>query len=1437
MDRVKGGHADGLTGSIAARAVVGGPSAGRRLGILAAVAALGTSTAVAQTEFMPPPAAYPTQHHDHHCELMDGWVYAYKDDPTEPQCERGGPFPPEYNGSYPTDQGFPSWHHPSLCFHWPTRLHSALGPDPILDGWDPWWGFPMNLDLQIGAAPPGLPPRSVDPVLSSSPLVASGPGDRRSLVTFAERPSLHGTLDLVSGAPMLQAIDLELPFGGAVFRHVRTYADSVGIGKHEDSGFHDVGLDGNFYGAGGYLWDWHGVGWMMSENPIFLFDAAPPGCTPIETVGESDYFRRRCYLVIDAHHSIPFDRVVIDGDPYYVAPAHFDAMMSFKDGDWDDAQTGSGTGEWEEYPTEFYVWLHGGAMKYTIAPVYEDLHSGDEIAKNHAHRQRVAGTAEGGDGLPYYGVVTRIEDRYGNYAALEYCDFRQWDCNKLDAQGDDPSDECPEDPALECCQSCHQKGQLRRVRLFAAGDEEPTWTLVYVHRDFWQTQHGFHDPSAPGGSIDYDEYPYFRQTALQSIYVFEGEYNPTEQCPTIHFDRFQWGYPETDPDQYIWMDGDPEMHREQLLLERLPLAWEVEDAELAAANWVHHIQYLYTDHTDLFTEGKNLEHVFPAAKLDDHGGSQWGGEPTPRLIRVAARHRIDPTDPETLQERHWTYRYGMHDDTGNLIYDKAFIEAVFEPESIEAIFAGMTATGSTGGYGSVAEVADYLLVEDSNAAIPIRIGTDHDPFPESAPLREAATMYFGRLHHYVLAGSGSSGELRLSGMRYIPATPATRNYGFWGYDYTSAIMASDFMEELVTKFISSEVGHLSFARDAPAAYWDRSAGRAYRMYRFFRYPTATTPPSGEICHADPHLLRSIWTPPHRLCKNYDDVATGPLLGAGDNLNQEVWFAVLDEFEALDATLIPDGKTQAHMPTLVDPDPGEDWGRPTARRVLAFNALGLKLWERYYQIEGTDIALIQADGYRERVEYDEYGRIRRRASRGWGAAEMQHISGDPLSPPITQGLVTRFEYDLPGPLGSGGGVAASGARYSGDPEKPARPVSTTPNRVFVQSGWGDMVNPEPYQRPSYYVKELLHDPSRPDLLRGEIDFVTPIQQVDEHDPHHAGSITYAGIDPEEAIGVFTLRTYWDTPDPANPDTGKVRTQITVRGGAAPIEPGGTALYAVEAEAYDEKGRLQFQGRGLVADPEEPGSTAGDIFFIDFFAYNYRGEPVLEVRDITQPAPSEPTLTYYLNLVDELSNPGWASPQDSEPFEVTLPAGWAVAHPQGVTAAEYETERLFGLHGPQRTDFPNERSEIIKYKQVVQDFDEYAFQGLVWTGSGWEFRNPGQVRRFFGGTMVRAERAYWTASLPVDPSPFTTYQAVYEVKVDYDPSGRPTGASVEGRWPIRVGFRGLRPVRADLAPAGGRWDPHAAGRVQARPADRYLPGHEGPARGVGNTERAA
>lgn len=152
----------------------------------------------------------------------------------------------------------------------------------------------MNLNLAKGFGPGDFPPLATTPVESSSPLVPGRyPPDLAS--RFPSRPTLNGAVDLITGVPTLREIDFELPFGSATFRHVRTY--SPGFIEHSNWR-RSASEPYTFARWRGTMWDWQGAGWMMSENPIFLYDAAYHWQLGLP---------KRCYLIIDAYTSIPFE--------------------------------------------------------------------------------------------------------------------------------------------------------------------------------------------------------------------------------------------------------------------------------------------------------------------------------------------------------------------------------------------------------------------------------------------------------------------------------------------------------------------------------------------------------------------------------------------------------------------------------------------------------------------------------------------------------------------------------------------------------------------------------------------------------------------------------------------------------------------------------------------------------------------------------------------------------------------------------------------------------------------------------------------------------------------------------------------------------------------------------------------------------------------------
>ncbi|MCG3131835.1 MAG: hypothetical protein FLDDKLPJ_02645 [Phycisphaerae bacterium] len=329
-----------------------------------------------------------------------------------------------------------------------------------------------RFDLSVGYGPPEYLPPSADILSSSSPLIPRGAfAAARGPNVFPSRMT-HGVVDLVTGLPMIQAVDFELPFGGAVFRHVRTFS---------------ADFDANYTLVGGAplenlsvtRWDLNGRGWMMSEQPFLLIDAE---------YAWMDAPQRRCVMIVDSFHSIPF--LYDENQEKHIAPPWFDAVFS-----------DNGPQAPDNRPSEFYVWLHRGQVKYTFTANYTDFEDLDGNPRED----------------PYYGLVTRIEDRHGNAVEYEYC-------------APVASEYYNDAYETDCCRiECRQQGQLKAVRLRTAGTSSQAgsvaWTLLYTYRSY----------GPPGVEQDVFEVKRF----VHSIHVYAGNVASPESCMTIldYFDN------------------------------------------------------------------------------------------------------------------------------------------------------------------------------------------------------------------------------------------------------------------------------------------------------------------------------------------------------------------------------------------------------------------------------------------------------------------------------------------------------------------------------------------------------------------------------------------------------------------------------------------------------------------------------------------------------------------------------------------------------------------------------------------------------------------------------------------------------------------------------------------------------------------------------------
>ncbi len=497
----------------------------------------------------------------------------------------------------------------------------------------------LNLALHAGFGPLDLPPKHISPSHSTSPLVSRGAQQTTDTVRFPERPTHGDLVDMITGRPLPQELDFELPFGGATFRHIRSFSEYSA--EHRTTGCYQ-----SYGGADRTLsmWDWNGLHWMMSENPIFLIDA--------------QYYwnfreQKKCYFIPDAHHAIPFtydETISINkGKPVYIAPSWFDAIL-------DNNGVVDGDGKLVTPPTKFYLWLNRKSIKYTIEAHYEDVPDWMHEPTSCASGLSLCSMGDFLGGVPDYGLVTQIEDRYGNKIEYFYCEPSQFN------QDDPDTPHC-----TECCMTCNQKGQLKAIKLWTnAGtpDAEVVWTLLYTHRAFG-VPNRYADPADPEGLLRGDSITH--PHALHSIHAYKGDVDVPEGCLTIEFDRFC---------------------SESSITKTEEMNHEAIDAISAQQKWALEAKYLYDD-----PEGWSIEDCCRLRETysgvyseDTENGPLYKGY---RLIKSRVTRRSIALDGRTMETSAYKmYRYGVLTSTGWLhpnlksIYDNSTIQAILRGKEI-----------------------------------------------------------------------------------------------------------------------------------------------------------------------------------------------------------------------------------------------------------------------------------------------------------------------------------------------------------------------------------------------------------------------------------------------------------------------------------------------------------------------------------------------------------------------------------------------------------------------------------------------------------------------------------------------------------------------------------------------------------------------------------
>lgn len=1240
---------------------------------------------------------------------------------------------------------------------WRDEIHRNFSP------------FGSNLSLQVGPTPPDLPLVSNDPRVASSVLIPPAWGFSTRPVARYDRPTLGGIVDLVTGIPTIQEVDVKLPFGSAVYRHVRTYSEPP-------PGYHEVGCYGNYIDgaggdyegvsdlrvdwgrsagdSGGDYWDWHGQGWMIGESPVLLIDAHYDRAVAVRQT-DGTLTPRRCYFVLDSFTTIPFIQDPSSPHGDYVAPSQFDAFLDHN-GVWDGDH-------WDTRPTEFRVWLFDRSVCYTIRPVYQDVAPGTDIPAEYSGDCPVTDhdsptfvqtgggyLGEGANGVPYLGLTERIDDRYGNCIDLVYSSFS--------------ADACPGGPVEgcdRCCQNCNEKGQIAFARLIAgasydvtfdwasspvsqfdwtdADDGDVAWTLVYTYRSFGARRYDLtaHAPlTLP--------YEFHHQTAINSIHVYEGALPNTDLFDTggapinrtIHFDQF-------------WRStlGEAALDGIDALL----------PSQGVPSTWVHELRYVYAEPTP---NVGSLDYC-DADELHGYGintATEYYAEtfafscpdPTdqPRLIKVT-HTTVDPADSSEPAVATSLYQYdalGYHvaaDRTSTernywryittlrSIYHDATIKAALNELNADGTGPTWTVNSLITGFADDGGAAEYLDQTDP----PLTFSFDDIPDDAEYSCQTASSSWsrIADLSLYEWSSKDIAADECFGALADFPDRAG------------GASFSSDLFDNYIEKD-PDQAQHIATGSFVIADRgWSGSGLRYYKLYRFhhFGYEGAydfMTRDSGDICWPwnGTWVERAIYRHPYRriIPNKAVDVYTPPVDGVysgdsntGNTMQTPWWITVVDEYGEFDdmrvVASVPDGKT-----------PGGEWGvgqtvLPSSRRLLEMNGAGYVLFDKHWNLEDGSS---YADGVRDEFEYDSDGRLTEHRTIGWGAT--------PEADQADEGLVVRYTYRA--------NYDQNGDGDADDIEDIAHEIAS--RSIRRGSGLGGELLLERY---SYDL------PDRPDLPTASLIVLDPATEQGYTTTYNYDFLT--DIDGDSAD------------EPYAEDWLIARRQIlgpVVKVGigetAGDYRPQQTQFMETAKEG---RGRLVWKSYGL--EPVGGGDESYATRYFDYSHYDSYGRMTRQVVDAEAGAQLG-------NIMRLAADDPWeyeSSPGVVPPYpEINADGTGDERLPTGGQALHEVTKRAFRSKGVAVEERPGGKQTWYGYRRA--DGKDFTYvMDFVATNPGVPV-NPGKVIITDGPRPSETLSVKWEAYNPAFEIYTATYSPITTVEVGYDSAGRPTAASATG-----------------------------------------------------------
>jgi YD repeat-containing protein len=1188
-------------------------------------------------------------------------------------------------------------------------------------------GFAININPLCSPSIGDYLPAAPTVGLSALPLLPPGASGVPTGWQGSTRPVLEGAADLVTGLPLTQVTDLELPMDGATFRLTRTRSailselDRLSSGRAARDGTDDQPS------AMGRWWDWLGVGWMVSENPVLLIDSALP-----DIVGPN---ARTCYLALDAHHSIPFQQVNLavgtDGRPRvgYEAPPRFRARMTHN-GLWGipDGQGGYTAG-WETPPTQYEIWLYDGTVKYTYVAIREDVppniwnenysqpntpypDPNPDLRLSNYHDTPLYGSAavtwdpdqynherHPGFGIPHYGICVRMEDRFGHVVEIEYCNVTRESIDDPDTEG-----------CTECQQLCLRKGQIRHIKLkTVAGSQETVhWTLLYVHRLFPGDRI---DTAYPETSTNSETASFRGMSAIDRIYVYAGdvfEAHPglEDACLAIPSSDHPYRPGAIDP----------------------AVQWSL------PTDWVHQVRYFYPPQNWSWTGAL------------DPSATEMAKSPVVVMTQVDTRRQNSAGAglPGTETHRYSFYRYSGWVNARSS-RQQSWLERVYTAEDYERMLAWADEhKNDQGDYEATArhDLAQFLL----QPALKFAFADISVDFPREGNLPSLAMGWLEGMASVRVKPWGSQLGWPTSGTSEFPSAGFMLN---GSHEYLRDVPA----DRLVAGFGQSTVRTLS-------ARTPRGELHHYRVFHLLAIPHGPTVelPTGQPFHINglsysganldilqSRPLRSLFYHPYRWfsAPRYGDFPAWPpnaedWTSAAD-MSEVRWVRVIDEFAS--------ASDRDSTASYADDDRAIKPGQ-LSRRVVSMNAAGYILTDRTWEFRGQDVLAVggglgETYKYKSAQQYfadigtplpapptnggeDPVASVRNEAllvqhrSVGWSAVAPSQQQSD--------GLVRDFEYDF----------------YDGGLEPTVVPWQSR-IRLIAESVRKGTAGTK------LYTKRLFYSTDQPTDLVAEV-----IPLSSEVAGTRPDSIPEYPSDPSVAFPYSVTRWVSVRPEPqTTPTPPRNEWPVSRVINISPprqVEPGSGWYYPVQMQVYDtQTGLAPWTAAGLVRNPESPTSGTADdheSLILAYTTYDGWGRPIAEVADALPGSTAQsPHGTAY--NVDVPNN--------------DLPSGWGRI---GATdALNWVTRREYDSYGPTDIYLHNgrrwaRRTVILQslpedgsgnpadYREEPDDPDtldtepswgtwtpraaglpavrrDFVFNDLESTTAGWVARSPGQV----------------------------------------------------------------------------------------------------------------